>query len=413
MDAAEAARRLVSSAALRRLTQLWSPSQAFLTGGSLRDRLLGLPTHDLDVAVIGDAEAAARAAALTLGGHAFALGRPPRRTWRVVAGRHHLDIWGIPGSLEDDIWRRDFTVNALCWRLPRGPLFDLTGGLADLSAGRVRAVRAENLRDDPLRVLRGLRLVSTRPMLRLTRESESLLRAMAHGLTMVARERVTEELRLLLAGPGSERALLAAARLGVLAALQRAWRDYAHGEAAARLAGRLARLATARRDRLAAGAATVANAVLALPAAGFPARFDVDHAAAALARIGWPARTARHAAVAAGLGERLRTALRGDPRSARELALAGGDDLAAALAWATAAEGDAATLAAARRLLHWQHAFTARPALLSGDEIARLLDLAPGPERAEAVRELRTAQARGDVTTPAQARRLLRARHPR
>jgi len=413
MDAAEAARHLAASAGLRRLAQLWPAGQIFLTGGSLRDRLLGLPTRDLDLAVMGDAQAAAGAAAATLGGRAIALGRLPRRTWRVVWSGHHLDIWGIPGSLEDDIWRRDFTVNALCWRLPHGPLFDPTNGLADLSAGRVCVVQPENLRADPVRVLRGLRLVSTRPMLRLTRETESLLSAAAPRLASVARERVTEELRLLLAGPSCERAVLAAARLGVLTALHAAWRGYAHDAVAARLAGRLALLAATPRGQLAAGAAIAARAVLAAPAAGFPACFRVEDAAAALAHIGWSERAAQQAAAAAGLGERLRHALRHHPPAARALAVESADALAAGLAWAAAAEGDAATLAAARRLLRWQRSFNARPPLLSGDEIAQLLGLAAGPGRARAVQALRMAQACSEVRSRAQARRLLLARSPR
>jgi hypothetical protein len=65
------------------------------------------------------------------------------------------------------------------------------------------------------------------------------------------------------------------------------------------------------------------------------------------------------------------------------------------------------TATAARRLFSWWCAFVDRPPLLPGDEVAALLGLPRGPERAEAVRRLRLAQARGEIRTAAQARRRL------
>ena len=408
MTGVEAARRLLASSRLRQLARAGIDGQVFLTGGSLRDRLLGLPTHDLDLAVTGNPRAAAEALAAHLRGSCFPLGRAPLVTWRVRAEARQVDVWGIAGGIEEDVLRRDFTVNAMFWRLPRGPLLDLVGGLDDLAAGRIRVVRPANLRDDPLRVLRAVRLLATHPQLRLTSATERLLAEAARGLAGVARERVCDELRTLLAGRAAARALAVAARIGVLQVLLPEWDGYAHASEAEALAGELAGR-QAGRGPLARGAAEVAPAVLAAAAAGFPDAWHEGPAAAALAAAGWPARAAAHAD---GRG-RARRASGGVPRprhagragaggrsgrSPRGRAGVGGRPRRGGRQRPPPPRRGSAALAAR---------FSARPPLLSGAEIADLLDLPPGPARGVAVRALRLAQARGEVRTAAQARRRL------
>ena len=408
MTGPEAARRLLASPLLRRLATLWDGGQIFLTGGSLRDRLLGVPTHDLDLAVTGDPRAAAEVFAAHLGGRCFPLGHPPLVTWRVAGARNHVDLWGIEDGLERDIFRRDFTVNALFWRLPRGPLLDLVGGLDDLAAGRIRVVRKENLEADPLRVLRGVRMLATHPRLRLTAESERQLGAAAGGLRSVARERVCEELRNLLGGPGVERALLVAARIGVMEALLPSWQGYGQAQAVARLAGEIGALHRTR-GALARGAAEVAVAALASPAAGFPGGWVSAPAQAALTALGWPLRAAQRAASAAAYGERLLAFLTRDAAAERGLAADAGELIEPTIAWAVARSAMTGTdlRFEAGKLLRWWRRFSSRPPLLAGDEIAALLALPAGPVRAAAAHVLRLARARGEVRTREQARKFL------
>jgi len=411
----EAARRLLASAGLRRIGRIQGCGDLFLTGGSLRDRLLGLPTHDFDISVTGDAQRAASALAGLVGGHCFPLGRPPLATWRVAGGRLQVDVWGIADGIERDILRRDFTVNALFWRLPRGPLLDLVGGLEDLAAGRIRVVRPENLMDDPLRVLRGLRLLASHPQLRLTAETERHLGSAARRLRGVAHERVCDELRKLLAGAAVERAISAAERLGVLPLLFPAWEGFRHGADLARMAGALQQLRRPSHRGLARGAAEVAPAILAAPAGGFPGPWQYDFAAAALAAIGLPPRTAQRSSEAVAFGERLLGLLDRDRPGSRQLAVEAGDLVEPALAWAVARAdlGGVSLEVPARSLLVWQRRFAARHSLLGGEEVADLLSLPPDASRGEAVRALRAAQARGDVRTPGQARKFLLRRRVR
>lgn len=406
MTGPDAARRLLSSATLRRIGQISGCGELFLTGGSLRDRLLNLPPRDLDISVTGNAQRAAAAIAAIVGGRCFPLGRPPLATWRVAGGRLQVDVWGMTDSVERDILRRDFTVNSLFWRLPRGPLLDLVGGLDDLEAGCIRVVRPENLTDDPLRVLRGLRMLASYPRLRLTSETERQLRSAARLLRAVAHERVCDELRKLLAGPAAARAVSAAERLGVLAVLFPAWEGFRHGADVARLAGSLQRLRRGPRGRLALGAAEIAPAVLVAPCGGFPGEWQADVAGTALAAIGWPARASQRSAEGAAVGERFLQLLDRDRPCSRQLAVEAGDLSEPALAWAVARADMSGTNveAPALALLRWHRRFVARPPLLEGAEVADLLGLPADASRGEAATALRVAQARGEVRSPGQAR---------
>lgn len=178
-----------------------SGRRAWVVGGAVRDRLLGRPTPDLDVVVEGDARPPARALAAATGAAAFALSEA-FGAWRVV-GRDQL--WQVDltprrgGSLAADLALRDFTINALAEPLDGGALIDPTGGEADLRAGRLRMVSAGAYADDPLRVLRLVRLAGE---LGLEAEPVTLARARAHaaGLDGVAAERVWGELRRIVGG---------------------------------------------------------------------------------------------------------------------------------------------------------------------------------------------------------------------
>ena len=407
MTGLEAARRLLASAVLHRVAAAARNDEVFLVGGSLRDRILAIPSHDHDLVTTGDPARVSHALARAFHGRAFVLGRPPKAVWRVVSGRHAFDISSVGMSLERDIRRRDYTVNAMLWRLPRGPLVDLVGGIDDLAAGRLRVVAAANLADDPLRVLRGLRLAATRPQLSLTRESEGLLAAAAPGLAGVARERVLDELRRMLAGVAVRRALAAALRTEALAVVVPAWAGVAAADPLLRQAQALQRLGARGHGPIAAGAAEVALATLAAPAAGFPDRWDCAAARHELEGLGISPAAARRLAGLAATGESLaRSGLAPDGES--RVVVLGTDAPGAALAWAVARRGEA-SLPRARSLLAWRREFLARPALVGGHELGATLGIPAGPARARALRVVAAARARGEVRTRRQALALVRS----
>jgi poly(A) polymerase len=191
--------------------------EAWVVGGTLRDRLLGRPTEDLDLAVRGDPEAHARALAKACRGVAFQLSEQ-HAAWRVVAPDRgwHVDFMPLEGTIEEDLARRDFTVNAIAEPLDGGPQLDPFGGRADLEARRLRMVGPLSFSQDPLRVLRAARLAC---QLDLEVEPATVAAARPHaeGLTTVAPERVFAELRQVVCTPDPVRGFQLIDALGATA----------------------------------------------------------------------------------------------------------------------------------------------------------------------------------------------------
>ncbi len=194
-------------------------SSAWIVGGAVRDALLGAAAAEIDVAVSSDAEGLARELERAGRGRAVFLSRDrPGPTVYRVAGSPPLDIAELEGgSIEADLGRRDFTVNALAVEVRSGALLDPFGGITDLRRRRLRCVREENLAEDPLRVLRAARLIATHG---LTPDAAALAaaRRAASLFSRAAPERVGAELSKLLGSPAASPALLWAARAGVLGA---------------------------------------------------------------------------------------------------------------------------------------------------------------------------------------------------
>lgn len=165
----------------------------YLVGGAVRDRLLGLPVKDFDytVTVDGVGTGTVTEAWDALRQHLWDLGftifleTPQYFTIRAKFPKGHINEkitadfvlarregpysdgrrpdWVVPGTLEDDLTRRDFTVNAMA-EDQDGNIIDLFGGIEDLKARRLRAVGdpKERLLEDPLRVYRAVRFKITK-----------------------------------------------------------------------------------------------------------------------------------------------------------------------------------------------------------------------------------------------------------
>jgi putative nucleotidyltransferase with HDIG domain len=194
-----------------------SGERAWLVGGATRDRELGRVSSDVDVVVDVDPAEAARAIARAAGGAAcFALSEQ-FGAWRVVARDHSWQVDLEPmrgGSLERDLALRDFTVNAIAEPIAGGPPIDPLGGLADLAARRLRMAGPDAFIEDPLRVLRLVRVAVELDMAP-EEETMQLARACAAGLRGVSGERVFAELRRIV---GSAQALRGLDLLGELGA---------------------------------------------------------------------------------------------------------------------------------------------------------------------------------------------------
>ncbi len=149
-------------------------TRPYLVGGAVRDLLLGRPTHDLDMVIVGDALAVARTAQAQLGGdltlhEAFGtatLTLPGGLAIDLITARRETYPYPgalplvTPSDLDADLRRRDFTINALAVALAPhefGTLIDPLDGRADLANGHIRILHAASFHDDPTRLLRAIR----------------------------------------------------------------------------------------------------------------------------------------------------------------------------------------------------------------------------------------------------------------
>jgi poly(A) polymerase len=186
-------------------------THAWLVGGAVRDRLRGKAgAFDLDIVVEGEPREVARALARGASGQratAFALSEE-WGGWRVVsqAGGWQIDVERLRGgTLEEDLALRDFTVNAIAEPLgePAGnpaELIDPLGGQGDLAGRRLRTAGPRAFAEDPLRVLRLVRL-AVELGLEPTPQTAADAAAHAAGLRSVSPERIFMELRRILAAP--------------------------------------------------------------------------------------------------------------------------------------------------------------------------------------------------------------------
>jgi hypothetical protein len=178
---------------MRELAQeILAGQEAWVVGGAVRDELLGRDVVDLDVAC-REPEAAARAYAKRSGGAPFPLSER-HGAWRVALEEGRTaDFTPLPDGIEDDLATRDFTINAIAVPLAGGAPADPYGGLADLERKVLRAVSPRVFEDDPLRLLRAVRLEDELGF-RLDPDTERLVREHAQLVTEPARERTLAEL---------------------------------------------------------------------------------------------------------------------------------------------------------------------------------------------------------------------------
>lgn len=319
-----------------------------IVGGAVRDLLLGGAPVDLDLVVDGDAAAVAHDLAAQLDGElqvhdrfGTATVRAGGRSYDVVRARAESYVRPgalpdvRPGTLAEDLLRRDFTVNAIAVTLD-GRLDAVDHALEDLAAGRLRVLHDASFRDDPTRLLRLARYASRLGFAAEPHTAQLVDAAIADGaLATVTGTRIGGELRLLLREPAAAEALEQVAGWGGGDALVPGLAlDRGLWERAAALLpddGRADLLL------LAVGTVRVAPAPLAgwLDELGFAAR-ERD---TVLAATGGARRAADRLAAVAGTGggrpSEVAAILRGAPPELAALAgaLAGGDAAALALRW--------------------------------------------------------------------------------
>ena len=194
--------------------------RAVLVGGCVRDRLLGLAPHDYDAATsalpgeilstcsdLRCVEPGIAHGTVTVLCDGLPVEVTTFRRESAYSDHRHPDQVAFTASLEEDLKRRDFTINAMAWDTEG--LIDLFGGREDLRRRQVRCVGSPELRfrEDALRLLRGLRLAAQLDF-SLHPDTAAAIRRTLPQLTHVAWERISAEFVRLLCSPASGRILL-------------------------------------------------------------------------------------------------------------------------------------------------------------------------------------------------------------
>ena len=192
----------------------------YVVGGAIRDLLLGRDPADADVACLDPL-----AAAKSIHSRVIRLGDERHLSaYRVVLPEHVYDFAELlDHEIEADLARRDFTINAMAVNLTLDVLLDPHSGQRDVEAGLVRMVRASNFDDDPLRVLKGVRM-AVKYGFEIEPATLAAMRQRAPRIREVARERVSYELSVIFSSNAFRRsvALLRATGLDEALALRTA-----------------------------------------------------------------------------------------------------------------------------------------------------------------------------------------------
>lgn len=186
----------------------------WLVGGAVRDALLGAPVRDLDVVVEGDAIALARELGQLVSEHdrfGTAEVRLAGSGVKVNLAAARTETYARPGALPDvtlgatieqDLQRRDFTINTLAIALDDGQRLAAPGAEADLAARRLRVLHDRSFLDDPTRILRMVRYAQRLGLTPDDATARLARAAVADGaLLNVTRDRIANELRLALDEP--------------------------------------------------------------------------------------------------------------------------------------------------------------------------------------------------------------------
>ncbi len=191
-------------------------TDAYIVGGSLRDILLHRSPCDVDIAVSGNPYQFAEKLAAGTGGRLVRIGKPGRSVLRVVSSVNLFDISPVNGtSIEEDLYNRDFTINAIAYSLHSKKIIDPTGGLRDLRDKRIRMVSDRAFIQDPVRLMRAYRMGASLAF-EIEPATVSAIRDNAHLLQRSAGERIRVEFFKILRTQKSHHYILQMSSSGLL-----------------------------------------------------------------------------------------------------------------------------------------------------------------------------------------------------
>jgi len=170
-------------------------TDVYLVGGYIRDMLRGRHGQDRDYIVFGDVLSLAKQIKNLTGGKIVKFEKGD--TMRIATKKGPIfDLSGASGALNEDLLKRDFTINAIAWS-PKEGVIDPFNGIEDLQNRCVRVVRGKNITDDPLRMLRAYRFAAELNGV-VEKDTRNLIKTFNNNIKETAPERITLELFQLL-----------------------------------------------------------------------------------------------------------------------------------------------------------------------------------------------------------------------
>jgi putative nucleotidyltransferase with HDIG domain len=175
----------------------------YLVGGTLRDLLLGLKRKDYDLAIPREQAAAISAIEEAFSFRFFKVGKEEgKSTFRIIRDGFSLDCTYLQGeSIDADLARRDFTINAIAYGFREERFYWVREALEDLEKRVIRTVSARSIDQDLLRMLRAVRYATVLEQFRIEEDLKSEIRSKAERITEVAAERIKMELDQILLSP--------------------------------------------------------------------------------------------------------------------------------------------------------------------------------------------------------------------
>jgi poly(A) polymerase len=199
---------------LKRLPTAGFHGKVFLVGGALRELAIGQSPKDYDFVLEKAEDLKIFEAALNC--PSFLLGKKPIQTHRIVNEETALDITVLEGNIEQDLLRRDFTINAMAYDIQGEAVLDPLGGLRDIETGTIRYPREDSIREDPLRMIKAVRHLACLAGFTIDPQVKAAISTHRELVRHTAPERIKYELDLIMLSRNNHKGIRALEETGLL-----------------------------------------------------------------------------------------------------------------------------------------------------------------------------------------------------
>lgn len=203
-----------STEILQRLAHCPFRGKVYLVGGAIREIALGALPRDYDFALSDPDDL--KLIEQVFSRRAFVLGKKPIHACRITADETILDVTILETSIERDLSRRDFTINAIAFDLSTGSIIDPLRGLHDIERRVIRYPNPETIPNDPLRLVKAIRHYTTLNGFSIDPELIQAITSNRELVRMTAPERVKYECDLIMSSRNVGRGIEMLATTGVL-----------------------------------------------------------------------------------------------------------------------------------------------------------------------------------------------------